>query len=574
MTATLHDFLGLSGAIDGRVSRSSRWFWLSLSLTIAAIYGLLALRQAFSSDYLVDSDARQHVYWMQRFLDPDLFPNDLITDYHQSVAPAGYAAVYRLFAVLGIDPLRLNKVVPPVLGIVTTAYCFAASLRFIPIPFTAFLSTLLLNQALWLRYDLISGTPRAFMYALFLAFLYYLLRRSLIPCLIAVVLQGLFYPQCVFVTAAILALYPLRWQKGRIGLDRHSIRFAAAGLTAALVVMLPYALQSSEFGPSISRSEARSMVEFSPQGRTPFWVNNPLQFWLYGSRSSLLPQPGSLPPLIWVSLALPFILPRLHTFPLGSQVKNSRLLGIGVIASVVMWAIAHLLLFHLHLPSRYTQHTLPILLSLAGAIALTLVLDWLLRAGNSVRTTSGWTRYLATALVGLAVLSLVALPLFVPFPYHKYKQGEAPQLYEFLQQQPKETIVASLSEEANNIPTFGLRSVLVSEMYAIPYHVGYYRQIRQRTIDLMTAQYSPDPAVLQEITQQYDIDFWLLDRAAFKPDYVSDNAWLMQYPPAQSIIRQLKQQQPTAISQFSDRCAVLKNKDFWLLDAACILRRE
>jgi hypothetical protein len=60
-------------------------FWLSLSLTFAVIYSILALKRAFSGEYVVQDDARQHVFWMRRFLDADLFPNDLIANYFQSM---------------------------------------------------------------------------------------------------------------------------------------------------------------------------------------------------------------------------------------------------------------------------------------------------------------------------------------------------------------------------------------------------------------------------------------------------------------------------------------------------------
>src|SRR3712207_5796362 len=94
----------LTAPIAG-TSKSRLGFWFSLSLTFAAIFALWGLKQGFSSEYVVQDDARQHVFWMQRFLDPTLFPNDLIADYFQSVAPSGYIAVYRLMAALGINPL-------------------------------------------------------------------------------------------------------------------------------------------------------------------------------------------------------------------------------------------------------------------------------------------------------------------------------------------------------------------------------------------------------------------------------------------------------------------------------------
>lgn len=100
LTTRIHKFLTApTGNFNSRMV-----FWFSLSLTFAAMYGLLGLRQAFSGEYVVQDDARQHIFWMRRFLDPALFPNDLIADYFQSVVPWGYSTFYRLFAAVGIDP--------------------------------------------------------------------------------------------------------------------------------------------------------------------------------------------------------------------------------------------------------------------------------------------------------------------------------------------------------------------------------------------------------------------------------------------------------------------------------------
>ena len=95
-------------------------FWFCLSLLFAATYGALGLVEAFKAPYVVQDDARAHVFWMQRFVDPELFPNDLLADYFQSVAPAGYVGLYRAGASLGIEPLALTKLLPLVLGLITT----------------------------------------------------------------------------------------------------------------------------------------------------------------------------------------------------------------------------------------------------------------------------------------------------------------------------------------------------------------------------------------------------------------------------------------------------------------------
>ena len=80
-------------------------FWLCLSLGFAIVCAWLALKEGFSSEWIVQDDARQHVFWMMRYLDPQLFPDDLIANYFQSVAPVGYTSLYKLAAAAGISLL-------------------------------------------------------------------------------------------------------------------------------------------------------------------------------------------------------------------------------------------------------------------------------------------------------------------------------------------------------------------------------------------------------------------------------------------------------------------------------------
>ncbi|HAX74982.1 MAG TPA: hypothetical protein DCY88_03890, partial [Cyanobacteria bacterium UBA11372] len=353
-------------------------FWLSLSLTFGFIYALMALQKAFSGEYVVQDDARQHVFWMVRFIDPELFPNDLIADYFQSVAPAGYKAVYQLPALLGINPLVLNKFLPIFLGLITTAYCFGISMQLLPIPATALISTLLLNQNLWMKDDIVSATPRGFVYPIFLGFLYYLLQRNLLGMGIAIALLGLFYPQCVFIASFILILRLFRWQNWRPKLspNRKDLILCLTGLGVAFLVLLPFALSSSQFGPTITASEARKLPEFLPGGRSNFFQRDLFKFIFTGYRSGMFPRSLFTPVTLLFGLLLPILVGFRSRFPLLKQLTNSSaILGQIVIASIAMFFAAHAVLFKLHLPSRYTGVTFRIVIAFASAIAISIILD-------------------------------------------------------------------------------------------------------------------------------------------------------------------------------------------------------
>ena len=174
--------------------------------------------------------------------------------------------------------------------------------------------------------------------------------------------------------------------------------------------------------------------------------------------------------------------------------------------------------FRLHLPARYTTHSLQVVLALASGIFLAVFLDALFN----------WFKPAKARIAAVLVLTVLVLyPISVDrFPRTYYKTGKATELYHFFQKQSKDIKIASLAEEANNLPSFSQRSILVGREYAIPYHVGYYSEFRQRTLALVRGQYSPDLAAARELIKKYNIDFWLLERSAFAPDYIADNRWL------------------------------------------------
>ncbi|HCA93586.1 MAG TPA: hypothetical protein DEP38_02600 [Cyanobacteria bacterium UBA9226] len=591
-------------------------FWLSLSLTFSGIYSYLALREGFSNPYIVQDDARQHVFWMERFLDSELFPNDLIADYFQSVAPLGYASLYRIGTILGINPFIFNKILPSLLGAIATFYCFRISLAIFPIPIAGFMAATILNQSLWMKDDLISATPRGFVYPIFLAFIYYVLRRQLLPCLVAIALLGLFYTQYIFIAAGMLILRLLNLLlqslkplpnpslpgEGVEIFHRQNYLFYLLGLAVSGIVLLFYAINPADFGPVISPSEAKTLPEFWGNGRSAFFGDNLWNFFLIGQRSGLLNVGLVRPATLTLALLLPILLrfcdpegESSYRFPLVRQIQPSiKILPQILVVSLAMFVAAHLLLFKLHLPSRYTEHSWRIIFAIASGIVLTILLDAILRIGNrGARVVSGEMRrkirnyssfplwQLPYQLLSVILTALIAsLILFYPalvddFPLTKYKEGHFPTLYHFFESQPKDSLISSVAEEANNIPTFAQRSILVGREYAIPYHLGYYRQFRQRIIELIQAQYTPDMTELKDFIRKFGIDFWLLEENSFTPQYLAQNQWLQPYQPAiLEAEKNIAQGIIPALSKVVNDCSVFNREGFIVLKSTCILEKR
>ena len=540
--------------------------WLLISIIVSILFSCAGLKLSFESAYTIQDDARQHIFWMQQFRDSSLFPDDLIANYFKSVAPWGFTTLYKIISYLGIDIFWFNKVSPLLIGIVTTIYCFLVCLEFIPAPLAGFFSCLLLNQNLWMVDDLSSGTPRAFIYCLLLGFIYYFLKENIFGSVLFILLQGLFYPQAVLLSAVILVINLIR--------SKNRTRIYFWCLFTASVVLSFYAFQTSDFGNVITVSEAKLLSEFAEGGRSAFFTDSWSKFWLTGRRSGFFPIEWQYVLMCSYGIFILWIRSFPKTLPLGQKIDRKILIiGDMLLASIVMFALAHLFLFRFHLPGRYSQHTIRIVIALLDGIVLSVAFDFITRKINYYLKKYR-NVYKSAILMILCVLLLY--PTYAVQSYsHRlgYFTGKHPQLYKFLQQQPKDSMIASLSEAADFIPSFTARSVLVAKEYAIPYHQGYYEQFRKRVEDLITAQYSVDITIIRNFLREYDIDLWLLDKKSFRVEYLKNNQWLMQFQSATTeAIKILERNQQPLLQRISDRCTVFKQENINILSAKCIMQ--
>jgi len=516
-------FQRLIGLEQNQADGGKTWPWLAIAIFYALACALLALRQALGSEFTLADDVREHVFWMFRFVDPRLFPSDPIADYFQSLAPPGYAYLYWLLARAGINPLLASKLIPTALSLIAARYFFGLARGFFRSAAVAAFSTIVFTQSLWLNSDLSSATPRAFFYPLFTAFLYYQQRDSFAGIFLSITVAALFFPPTALLSLAVLGFACLRWKKGGQSVQLRGYRdykLFAAALLVAFVCLVPYLVQTAAFGPLVTFAQAKRMSEFGPKGRVPIFLSSWWGYWVAGNVG--VHAPPTRPP--WI-LAV-YLWPLLRRFPnefplLKSIVRGARPVPLIVAASLSLFLIAHLLLFRLYLPNRYTASVTRLLLSLLGGGAMLALMDAALRrvATNPAMQTRSRQKVIIAAFTLLLGIVLF-YPLLLPeFPTASYIRGVDPDLYRFVARQPVTARIASLSEEADNLPTFSHRSVVVGAECAVPFHPGYYLPLRDRGLQIARAQYATDPAAVQNVVRDQQIDLWLLDADAFGDQY-------------------------------------------------------
>ncbi len=233
----------------------------------------------------VQDDARHYVFWMERFHDPELFPNDLIADYLQWVAPPGYTAFYWALSWVA-DPMLVAKVLPPILGLAAAFFTFLVVRRLHPEPVCAFLAAVFLSWYVWQVDDVATASPRSFL-PILVAQVWSLVTGRV---RLAVALSGIqrrVSSSCRRPRRCTTRCAAHQRSGLRPGIARDWSAWGPLLVGAALVValLLPSQLQSISFGPVVSVDQARAMPDFGMTGREFFFVDSAYDYWIANGHS-------------------------------------------------------------------------------------------------------------------------------------------------------------------------------------------------------------------------------------------------------------------------------------------------
>lgn len=564
-------------------------FWFCLSFIAPLYYGLISFFYATSSTYVVQDDARYHIVWLQRLIDPALFPNDFMADYYSAIQGIGFRAFYATAAALGIEPLFFAKLVPLLLALIATAYLFWVALFILPVPICGALTTLILNQNIWIRDDLSSASPRAFVYPLFSAFLYYLMKGNQILCLVSLGILGLFYPQMALVGVGVLTLRLVQWKGVKPKLPTvwkgYIFWLIALVMTASILLYFSHQVEVRA-GRLTSLAEMQSWPEFQPGGRGEYFGLPFLSFWFDGLSGLRFPL---YPPIIWLGAMLPLVVWKVpkffyKAFPLsGSITPQVNVLGQLFVSSMVLFFLSHIIFPTLYLPSRYSFYSTRFLLTIATGVMLTLVMQcwlrWLVRQWYRWKRWSvlDFVRVVASVGFAIAVLTAPAIPVLF-LKGQSWEVGKPAGIYNELSQTPKDTLVASLVREVNdNIPAFAQRSVLAGREFALPYHVDFYDEMMQRVRDLVAAQYSPDLSEVKAFIEDYGVGAWVVAEDFTDADYLDQQTWWINSSAGEAIVdadNQVERGVEPALSKMISRCSTYSEAGAIVLETSCIVDQE
>ena len=477
--------------------------------------------------YVVNGDAPAAIYWLQRFRDPMLFRNDLLTDFAvQMHGQWGFVLFYRL-ASLVADPLLVSRVIPIVLLAIFALYVFKF-VRHFSTTFAAVLTAGLAVTVPTYLEIMSGGHQRAFALPLLAAFMYYLSSGSWRIACAVLALVAMFYPM-VFLVCAItylLAVMSPPW-------DADSLRrrlmpvawFAVVLLICALPLAVKYMFAPNpQIGRLVTRAQMEGQAQFYPGGRSRVLPTRSLatefsnqviglsRALTIGYPHLILEStPKSVPRrylAIPALVALGIIGWHFLRATRRGQAKFPREIPFLVAAGIAMFLLANWALFKLYLPNRYLIYPV----QFAGLLTAGLVCGYLFEAlkNPSMRRAA---QILALALVAVRVDVARGVGLYDA-------TGDGP-LYQFLETLPADAVIASHPDLSDFIPTFSRRKVFVNFELSSPFFATYWQTIADRTRSLFDAYYAGTRQEAFDFCERNNVDFLIVRARDFDPRYLS-----------------------------------------------------
>lgn len=480
---------------------------LAIGSFMAAMFVTFVMeRPALFDPYVINDDARQHIYWMARFQDPELFKGDPLADFFSSpkFATYGMVGLYSLMSFF-VEPLVFSKILPLFLIPLCAVFLFALGRR-LKDPLSGLILVAIFLTVIWDRDRFSGGLARSFAYPILILFLYSLVRRRYLAASALMVAGALFYPPIAPVCAGTWAFSFLDLPRLRVNFRRNGLAPFLIGsvLTLAVLISAYIVFKDEAAGRLVTPTEAAHMPEFYRNGRVEFFHESPIVQYLQGEDAGLGLH-GPVNVLLFTSVLIGLLL-RSEAFKTPKEVWHLML------SSLCLFLLAHFLLFRLHLPSRFSEVPISLSLMVFTSIHLRPAIQKVTGLIPSHRLRS---RPVAVAEVAVVALVLSFFILGMSMSQAKLVRFPDGPLTSFLATLPKDTLIAGHPEDMDWIPIFSKRKVLVNREGSLPYHVEYYGEIQKRTYDTLDAYYADSLADIARFCRKHGVDYLVVNRSRF-----------------------------------------------------------
>jgi hypothetical protein len=517
----------------------NKYLYPSLAALIGFLIAIQVVGPLLFNENVVQDDFRQSMFWVWRFWDKSLFPDDFIANIYSGT----FDRLPLLWMIYAIAPFVTNnmvffsKFVVIILASGTSLFGFLffdkiSSNKILSLGFTTALATMI-----WCTDHLSAAHARSFIWIFIFAMMYFkLCGKDQLASIMT--LASLFISPIAFLVCFVIEGFDILLNYRKELFDFKSLKLRWLLINAAIVVLvykvIPWTTPNLPFADSeiYSVEELKQLPEFLPGGRHPIfgsslwdgsWWNN--EHWGLGI--------GFLPIsdiLIWaMALAVVgFVMYR-------KRYKVTELLtsipACLLYASLALYIAAQILFPLLYMPSRFLGIPLLIIaLVIIFLIGEVLLQDLLNTFAGKTLTASANASFLSI----LIIVATIGFWFYFTRPQRQYTRyvtmnDQTAKIYKSL---PKDVLIAAhpLLPDINLVSTIAKRSVFMSYEHANPsFNKKILAEVRRRNIESFNMVYAQSAEELKELMDKNKVTHIAAYAGFYSPQYLSNPKYIEPY---------------------------------------------
>jgi len=480
-----------------------------LVLCLAGLIFGIAHGAGILDPWRANDDTRQQIFWMQRFNDASLYPDDPLSTYASYYVPQTLQGVYRLAAPFA-SAMTFSKVLTGILFVLLSLcfYGLGVAVGGRRLGWSLAAVTWLMPAFL---YNMSGGISRSFAAPLTVLFLWRWAKADGRGQAIALVLQALFIPYAFVTcaTASLLAWFSARFKRPRPkSFPAGYVQWFVLIIGFFLVWLMNHRFNTAGYGPLASIADMRGHPEFSAQGRLEIYPQPGIfmdALYYPFERIGVFLEWGLVPGIASLLVLAGYLLWEGRRVPWREFLSRARPAVWLAAGGCVLYVAARVMLLRLFVPDRYLTIPLTILYALCIAAVIAF----------SVKRLS---KPLAMALLALCII----LSFFRLHGQGLFDYSASASCYEAVRALPVDATLAGPPKLMDDIMTFGQRKALVTYKLAHVWSLGWWRWYEPRLRALFAAYYSDDPGQVRSFCQAFGVDYLVVDENDFNPQAVAN----------------------------------------------------
>lgn len=508
-------------SLKNMTQKKQRYSYLLLVIFSTLFVYAIGHYCALTNPHVINDDVRQQIYWMQRWQDPELFQDDVVTRYAENYVPIGVKSIYYVFSWI-MNPVQFSKALTGFLFVINGVLLFLIGTRFAD-DFTA----LVFATCSFLFTSFISkisgGMSQSFAYPMMLAYLYFLASENLFGASVTIMIQSIFNPYIFVLCALTHALFLLKnygmtfleWIK-HFGSDqqltKEMLRLillnAPVLIGVSAMIVQHVFMRTQEFGDLISWLDIYGHIEYTASGRYQLAPGPDLLWEIFRPVVLLVlfDDYGLVAGTISGALCLLIVFWAIAINKWSLNLSKLWFLGYFIAASIILYFVSYEIVMRLFLPRRYVEFSFNLIYVIILAACVSSII-------NSLDLGKFTLFCLLLVIVVMGGLRIHNVGI--------YDYSRDTKLYEFVADTPKNVVFAGPPEVMDNVVTFGKRKAFVTFELSHTWFREYWKIIKQRTFDFFDAYYSPDPKEVLSFAKENNIDYLIIREKDFEKKNIS-----------------------------------------------------